>query len=32
MIALVMATYLAVSLLTSLLMNWYNQRIKLVER
>jgi general L-amino acid transport system permease protein len=32
MIALVMATYLAISLLTSLLMNWYNQRIKLVER
>lgn len=32
MIALVMATYLALSLLTSFLMNWYNQRIKLVER
>jgi general L-amino acid transport system permease protein len=32
MIALVMATYLILSLLTSFLMNWYNQRIKLVER
>jgi len=32
MIALVMATYLILSLLTSMLMNWYNQRIKLVER
>ena len=32
MIALVMATYLTLSLLTSFLMNWYNQRIKLVER
>lgn len=32
MISLVMLTYLSVSLLTSLLMNWYNQRIKLVER
>ncbi len=32
MIALVMTTYLALSLLTSFLMNWYNQRIKLVER
>lgn len=32
MIGLVMATYLAISLLTSLLMNWYNQRIRLVER
>jgi len=32
MIALVMTTYLILSLLTSFLMNWYNQRIKLVER
>lgn len=32
MISLVMVTYLAISLFTSLLMNWYNQRIKLVER
>lgn len=32
MISLVMLTYLAFSLLTSLFMNWYNQRIKLVER
>lgn len=32
MISLVMLTYLCISLLTSLLMNWYNQRIKLVER
>ncbi len=32
MIALVMGTYLVFSLLTSALMNWYNQRIKLVER
>jgi len=32
MIALVMATYLTFSLITSVLMNWYNQRIKLVER
>ena len=32
MIALVMATYLALSLLTSFLMNWYNQRVRLVER
>ncbi|MCC6568249.1 MAG: ABC transporter permease subunit [Anaerolineales bacterium] len=32
MISLVMLTYLLISLLTSALMNWYNQRIKLVER
>lgn len=32
MISLVMATYLSLSLVTSALMNWYNQRIKLVER
>lgn len=32
MISLVMATYLTFSLITSVLMNWYNQRIRLVER
>jgi len=32
MIFLVMATYLTLSLLTSAFMNWYNQRIRLVER
>lgn len=32
MISLVMVTYLSLSLVTSALMNWYNQRIKLVER
>jgi len=32
MIALVMGTYLSISLLTSAFMNWYNQRIRLVER
>lgn len=32
MISLVMLTYLAFSLITSLFMNWYNQKIKLVER
>ena len=32
MIGMVMLTYLMFSLITSLLMNWYNQRIKLVER
>ena len=32
MISLVMATYLTLSLLTSAFMNWYNQRIRLVER
>ncbi len=31
-IAITMAVYLAISLLTSLLMNWYNARIRLVER
>src|SRR3990172_6752981 len=31
-IALVMAIYLAISLFTSLLMNWYNKRIRFVER
>ena len=32
MIAIVMLTYLTFSLVTSLFMNWYNARIKLVER
>lgn len=32
MIAIVMATYLTFSLVTSVFMNWYNQRIRLVER
>ncbi len=32
MIFLVMLTYLMLSLLTSVFMNWYNQKIKLVER
>ena len=32
MIATVMATYLIFSLVTSVLMNWYNKKIKLVER
>lgn len=32
MISMVMLTYLAFSLITSIFMNWYNQRIKLVER
>jgi general L-amino acid transport system permease protein len=31
-IALVMAIYLLISLLTSLFMNWYNSRIRFVER
>ncbi|MGQ9926027.1 MAG: amino acid ABC transporter permease [Chloroflexaceae bacterium] len=31
-IIMVMASYLSVSLLTSLLMNWYNKRMQLVER
>jgi general L-amino acid transport system permease protein len=31
-IAIVMATYLAFSLLTSVFMNWYNKRVALVER
>jgi general L-amino acid transport system permease protein len=32
MIATVMGTYLIFSLITSVLMNWYNQKIRLVER
>ena len=32
MITLAMATYLLISLLTSAFMNWYNQRVRLVER
>lgn len=32
MISIVMLTYLTFSLLTSAFMNWYNQKIKLVER
>lgn len=32
MISMVMLTYLMFSLVTSVFMNWYNQRIKLVER
>jgi general L-amino acid transport system permease protein len=32
MFSLVMLTYLLFSLVTSVFMNWYNQRIKLVER
>ncbi len=32
MISMVMLTYLFFSLVTSVLMNWYNQRIRLVER
>lgn len=32
MISIVMLTYLTLSLLTAAFMNWYNQRIKLVER
>jgi general L-amino acid transport system permease protein len=31
-VAITMAVYLAISLVTSLLMNWYNARIALVER
>jgi general L-amino acid transport system permease protein len=31
-IALMMGLYLSTSLLTSAFMNWYNDRIKLVER
>lgn len=31
-ILMLMASYLSVSLITSLLMNWYNRRIQLVER
>ncbi len=32
MFILIMATYLTLSLLTSLFMNWYNKRVALVER
>ncbi len=32
MISMVMLTYLLFSLITSIFMNWYNERIKLVER
>ncbi len=32
MVFLIMATYLTMSLLTSAFMNWYNRRVKLVER
>jgi general L-amino acid transport system permease protein len=32
MISMVMLTYLIFSLITSVFMNWYNQKIKLVER
>lgn len=32
MILLIMGSYLSMSLVTSLVMNWYNRRIKLVER
>ena len=31
-ILITMATYLAISLITSAFMNWYNQRVALVER
>ena len=31
-IAIVMATYLVFSLLTSVFMNWYNKKVALVER
>ena len=31
-VALMMGIYLTISLLTSLFMNWYNKKIKLVER
>lgn len=32
MFAIIMLTYLSLSLVTAVLMNWYNQRVKLVER
>ncbi len=32
MIAIIMGVYLAASLLTAAVMNWYNQRVRLVER
>jgi general L-amino acid transport system permease protein len=31
-VAVTMAVYLTISLVTSLVMNWYNNRIALVER
>jgi general L-amino acid transport system permease protein len=31
-IAILMAVYLVISLAISLFMNWYNQRVRLVER
>ena len=31
-IAITMAVYLAISLVTSAFMNWYNARVRLVER
>jgi general L-amino acid transport system permease protein len=31
-IAILMAVYLAISLSISLFMNWYNERVRLVER
>ena len=31
-IAIIMAIYLSISLLTSAFMNWYNRRVRLVER
>jgi general L-amino acid transport system permease protein len=31
-ITLIMATYLSISLLTSLFMNWYNRKVRLAER
>jgi len=32
MISIVLLVYLSISLVTSLLMNWYNQRVRLIER
>jgi general L-amino acid transport system permease protein len=32
MILLIMASYLSISLMTSAFMNWYNRRVRLVER
>jgi general L-amino acid transport system permease protein len=32
MLSMVMVTYLMFSLITSAFMNWYNQRVRLVER
>ena len=31
-ISIIMLTYLSLSLLTSLFMNWYNKKVALVER